>query len=1191
VYLKALEMIGFKSFAERTKMVFEPGMMAIVGPNGCGKSNVSDAIRWVLGEQSAKALRGGTMTDVIFNGTDKAKALAMAEVSLTLTDCEAVLGTEYNEVTITRRVFRSGEGQYFINRTPCRLKDIQRLFMDTGLGTSSYSVMEQGRIDQILSSRPDDRRAVFEEASGISKYKADKKEALRKLEHTEANLLRLSDIIKEVKRQIISLQRQVGKAKRYKNLQNQLRSCDVWLSKDRLSELDASLSELESDLKTHTLHEENLRAGVEAAEARATELRQNMAEVEGRIAAAMDASSEASGALARARELIRVNQERAQELETLSQRDSRETESARTTLESHQAELDVLKKDLIAATDAHETARVELEQKQTALTAHDQETNAARKRLQELRTEALDLETRLSRLQNEWNEIEARERTDLIRRERFAAEKAEAERAVESYEERLGLMATQREAKQAGAQQAQQQVEDLHQTQSERVSQLGELQQEKSALASEIAAREAQVHLLTRSREEASGFPAGAKKLLEKTPVPGVDTKGILGSLAEKVRADKAYELALEAVLRSWLDAVLVTDAGSALEIARHLQAAKGGAVRLLSAAGKDASIPSEDVGEALLDHVRAPAELDSLLRRLLGGVRVVASAVEVPAEIALGVTVVTQDGLLARGDGSVEFWAPGEEESNPLAREHQLAEWQEDLVRLKQSMEEKAARAEALQADEAAGQEALTEAQTCLVTHQREMALAEGETRMVEGEAKQARERAETIGWELDALVKKTGAGTQRRSEMSGEMESLRTRQAEVRAQNTEDSETLRKLEDERNAMLEETTECRVALSGYKQQLDGHRARGEPLEARIRELESLIRERAAGINSYQERMAALKQATAEAEGQIEPLEAEVAQRQTELQETRAQRESRNAELSKSDAALHASRAELDRTREKRNAVDIQLARQRLHHQNLVERMVSEYSLKSEEVLEAVEPEWDGGMDAPDRESLETIVAELRTKLQSMGPVNLVAIEEHQELEERFAFLSQQNDDLVNAKQQLMELIRKINETTTTLFIETFNKVNDNFQVLFKQLFGGGNAKLVLIDEENVLESGIEIIARPPGKKLQTVSLLSGGERTLTAVALLFSLFKVKPSAFCLTDELDAALDDSNITRYLEMLKGFLEETQFIIITHNRQTIGSADALYGVTMEKQGISKIVSVKFRGDEEEPAKDSA
>ena len=1190
MYLKALEMIGFKSFAERTKLQFEPGMMAIVGPNGCGKSNVSDAIRWVLGEQSPKALRGGAMTDVIFNGTDQAKPLAMAEVSLTLSACEAVLGTEYNEVTVTRRVFRSGEGQYFINKTPCRLKDIQRLFMDTGIATDSYSLMEQGRIDQILSSRPDDRREVFEEASGISKYKADKKEALRKLEHTEANLLRLGDIIKEVKRQIISLQRQVGKAKRYKALQDQLRACDVWLGKGRLAELDASLAALEIELKDYAAREEDLRQRVEAAETGANELRQNMAEAEGRIAAAMDAAAEAAGALERARELIRVNRERAQELETLSQRDARETDAARASLKAHQQELDALKKDLIAATDAHEAARLDLEQKQAALAAHDQQAAAVRQSLQELRTEALDLESRLARLQNEWNEIEARERTDLIRRERFAAEKAEAERAVESYTERLDLMAAARAQKQTGAGEAQRQLDALRQSQAGRAAELVALQRASAALAAEAAAREAQIGLLARSRAEARGFPAGAKKLLENTPIAGVDPRTVLGSLAEKVRADKAHQRALEAVLRAWLDAVLVKDPAAAFEIARQLQAAAGGAVRLLSVAGGGDVTPAAGPGEPLLDHVQAPAELAPLLKRLLGAVRVVAGAPDVPARIPAELTVVTRDGLVARGDGSVEFWAPGEDEDNPLAREHQLAEWQEDLARLRREIEEKRARAGALEQDEAGSRTALEAAQAALEDQRREMAVAEGEIRMVEREAKQARERAETIGWELQALVEKTGAGTQRRTEMAGEMEAIRTRQAEVRTQTAAGTEKLRELEDGRNARLEEATDCRVALSGYKQQLDGLRARGEPLEARLAELETLIRDRAAGIDSYRERIAALDQATAEAEGRIGPLVAEGERRQAELREARALREARTAELAKSDAALHASRAELDAVREQRNGVDIQLARQRLHRQNLVERMGAEYSLQPADVLKAQEPDWEEGGAPADREALETMVAELRTKLQSMGPVNLVAIEEHQELEERFAFLNQQNDDLVNAKQQLLDLIRKINDTTTALFTETFNRVNENFQVLFKQLFGGGNGKLVLVDEENVLESGIEIIARPPGKKLQTVSLLSGGERTLTAVALLFALFKVKPSAFCLTDELDAALDDNNISRYLEMLKGFLQDTQFIVITHNRQTIGSADALYGVTMEKQGISKIVSVKFH-NEKAPAPPAA
>ncbi len=1179
MYLKALEMVGFKSFAERTKLVFEPGMMAIVGPNGCGKSNVSDAIRWVLGEQSPKALRGGTMTDVIFNGSDQAKPLAMAEVSLTLTDCEAVLGTEYNEVTVTRRVFRSGEGQYFINKAPCRLKDIQRLFMDTGLGTNSYSVMEQGRIDLILSARPDDRREVFEEASGISKYKADKREALRKLEHTEANLLRLGDIIKEVKRQIISLQRQVGKAKRYKSLQEQLRASDVWLGKNRLAELDEALEAMETGLAGHVARETQLRAEVEQAEAAATALRQNMAELEDRIAAALEASSEAGGALTRARELIRLNQERAQELESYSQRDSRDAESARAGLAAHQRELDILQKDLIAATDARETARVELDQKQAALAAHDGETAAVRQRLQQYRTEALELESRWTRLQNEWNEIESAERTDLLRRERFAAEKAEAERAVESFAERLGIMGTQLAGQHAAAETVERQVADLRQAQTGRADQLAALQREETELSAEAAAREAQIALLSHGQAEAHGFSAGARKLLENAAVPGVDPKRILGALAEKVRADKPHRVALEAALRAWLDAVLVANAGEAREIAQRLQAAQGGTVRLLAVAGDAGSDMPSGAGEPLLDHVRAPEALGALMRRLLGRVRVVDSAADIPADVPAAAVYVTRDGLVVRGDGSAEFWAPGENEGNPLAREHQLAEWQDDLARLKKDLETKRARVATLRQDESTGLAALEAAQADWDRQRRDMALAEGEIRMVEREAKQARERAETIGWELQGLVEKTGAGSQRRTQLSTDIEAIRVRQAELRTANAADADKLRQFEDARGALLDAATDARVALSGYKQQLDGLRARGEPLEARLRELEAVIRERAAGIDSYRERIAALAQATADAEARIGPLEEAGKRRAAELAEARAQRERRTAELAQSDADLHARRAELDAVRERRNAVDVQLARQRLQRQNLVERLAADYNIQPVEVQKAKEPVWEEGARPADREALETLVAEIRTRIQSMGPVNLVAIEEHQELEERFAFLNRQNEDLVNAKQQLLDLIRKINDTTTALFTDTFNQVNQSFQRLFKQLFGGGNAKLVLVDEENVLESGIEIIASPPGKKMQGVSLLSGGERTLTAVALLFALFKVKPSAFCLTDELDAALDDSNIARYLDMLKGFLAKTQFVIITHNRQTIGSANALYGVTMEKQGISKIVSVKF------------
>ncbi len=1188
VYLKTLEMVGFKSFAERTRLNFEPGMMAIVGPNGCGKSNVSDAIRWVLGEQSAKALRGGAMTDVIFNGTDGTRPLNMAEVSLTLTDCEKALGTEYNEVTVTRRVFRSGEGQYLLNKTPCRLKDIQRLFMDTGLGTNSYSVMEQGRIDQVLSSRPDDRREVFEEASGISKYKADKKEALRKLEHTDANLLRLGDIIKEVKRQMISLQRQVGKAKRYKGLQEQLRGYDLWLARGRMAELDGEIATLAASKDALAKREEELRAQVDRDEEATNALRQKMADLERDIATAMDAAAAAAGALDRTKELIRVNQERADELEALSQRDSRETESAKGTLEAHRAEEAALAKEVESASDDCAAAQKEWEARQANLAAHDASTAEVRRGLSVLRSEAMNVENALGRAQNEWNDLEARERSDLIRKERCTGEKADAERAVAAYAEQLEKLGAGRAEKATAVQAGQAALDALRLAQAERRNALAAARETAGRASRDVAAREAQVNLLAKSHAEARGFPEGAKKLLDRAKIDGVDASAVVASLAEKVRADKKHKVALEAVLRAQLDTVLVKDASSAVSMVRALAAAKGGSARLLPVDGPDEALPEPPAvpGEPLLAHVKAAAALGGMLKRLLGRVWV-ATAEDVAQAVAAGTapewTFATPDGIVVRPGGAAELWAPKDGESNPMELEHQLAEWREDLERLKAEADAAAKAVADLQKAEAESHEAFAAASAALDGHRRDLALAEGELRMVERESKQAQQRVETIGWELEALEKKTATGAKRREELLASMEDLRNRQADNRAKTAAATEALRELEEKRTGLVDETTEWRVTLSGHKQRLEALRGRAEPLAGRIRELETLIRERAAGVDSYRERIASLAAASAEAQGRIAALETEADTRRTELEDARAQREKHQAELVERDGLLHGERSELDAVRARRSDAEMNLAKQTMHRQNLVDRLATDYQVEPAEVQQAAEPAWEEGAGAPDRAALETMVADIRARLAEMGPVNLVAIEEHQELEERYAFLNQQNDDLVAAKTQLTDLIRKINDTTTTLFKDTFEKVNANFQELFQKLFGGGSAKLVLVDEANVLESGIDIVARPPGKKPQTVSLLSGGERTLTAVSLLFALFRVKPSAFCLTDELDAALDDSNIARYLGMLEGFIKDTQFLVITHNRQTIAKADALYGVTMEKRGISKFVSMKFRGDE--------
>lgn len=1187
MYLKSIEMVGFKSFADKTKLDFEPGMTAIVGPNGCGKSNVSDAIRWVLGEQSAKALRGSKMEDVIFNGTDTHKPVGMAEVSLTLADCEERLGTEFHEVTVTRRVFRSGEGAYFINKAPCRLKDIQRLFMDTGMGTDAYSIMEQGRIDLILSSRPEDRREVFEEASGITKYKSDKKEAIRKLEATEANLLRLSDIIREVRRQIISLQRQVGKARRYKTLQEQLRSYDLFLSRDRLQLLASEIQTLDAKLTGLAEQEEAAAAEVTQIEARATQTRTEMSKTEQEISAAIEAASAAKSELDRIHDLLRVNNDRIRELEQLSERDTRDAAQAEINLTTHREGLSTLATQLEQAEAERTAAEQELAAEAAKLSELDQQLGKLRTQLNVLRSESLDIESKTTRHQNELAELEARERTTVIRRERLAAEKADIERTLNISTSHQDELQAAYEALQRAVEEQRALIQSLSGQRAERATRTRQLRGELAELKAQAAAKQAQLEILQKSEAEGKGFPGGAKFLLDASQPLATGRDVVLGSLASLIRAEPKYSTALETALRAWMDAVVVRDEAAGIALLGELLQQAAGSARLL-AASSPAPLPpgvADAPGMALLDCVTCADNIRPLLQRLLGRIRVVESLAQIPQPLPEGLAFVTPQGALVRADGAMECWLPETREAVPLARRHLIEELARQRDELRQRVDAAEHELTALSQDEASLETTQTQARTELEERQRKLATHQGEQQILSQQAKQHEQRVETVTWELQALEKQHGQGGEQRNKLLAESERLRNRQAEIRAMLATQGDELRAQEQQREAQFTAVSEHRIQTAARRQHCEHLAARREPMQARVRELEALILERTSGVNSYRARIQDLQTAIHAARMQVEPLEATVQQQNARLATAHERRAQNTAALTAEDAQLRQRRAILDELRKQKNHFDIERTEQRMRHQTLTERVTGAYNVMLDEVLAAPEPAWENGVK-PEREVLETLVAEIRAKMESMGPVNLVAIEEHQELETRYNFLIQQQDDLTKAKDQLMDLIKRINKTTTEMFFKTFEQVNLNFQAMFTRLFGGGTAKLVLVDEEDVLECGIEIIARPPGTKLQTVSLLSGGQRTMTAIALLFSLYQVKPSPFCVLDELDAALDDSNIGRFIAVLKDFVQQSQFVVITHNRQTIAAASVLYGVTMEQRGISRIVSVKFtnekRGD---------
>lgn len=1180
MFLKSLEMTGFKSFAEKTRLDFEPGLTAVVGPNGCGKSNIADAVRWVLGEQSAKALRGHKMEDCIFNGTDSRKPLGMAEVNITFADCEEILGTDFHEVTLTRRVFRSGEGQYFINKAPCRLKDIQRLFMDTGVGTTSYSLFEQGRIDLILSAHPEDRRAIFEEASGITKFKSDKKEAIRKLDHTEANLLRLADVLREVKRQIGSLQRQAGKARRYKALQDELRGLDLVAARDRLTHLESRLREVEArkaelDARLTVTGEELLQVETDVAARRDA-----MTELERDLSAIQEADVRTSSERDHTRRLIETNAQRIAEYETWSQRDTREIAETRRQIDEKQALLQQLRAQREDAQSQDRVARERLQAGNAELEEHREQTRQTRQRIQALREEAVENESLLARLQNEMVELEAHERDALIRRERLAAEKAQFQRVVANFTARRKDMDDALTALRQNCDRSAKELAEREEQQRTNASQLQASHRELARLESRAAACEAQTELLDdRSGPDENDYPGGARLLLDPANPLGIETGTVLGALASYLSAEPDFSLALEACLRAWADAVLVTHDAAARTILDRIRETQAGAVRLLTGGSAARATPPCPAGaERLIDHVRAAPEVRPVLEALIGHVCVVDSLEDVPAGVAAGVVCVTRDGLLAADGTFFEFWPGDDPTANPLARRHRLDDVQRELAACRDEAERVRKELAALEQQRDEVERETRAARQRLDRQRHEAAQKEGEQQVVQSESDEARQRLETVTWELENLNGEGRSGEEARRSIAERMEQLHAqRETCATAVRTLTAE-LHERESRLTELQAEVAERRIAAAGIEQKLTHLASQEQAVSVQTSELQSLMEGRSEGLLSYRQSIERLTVETAEARERVLVLETEAERHRAKAAALRIRQEELSADLRRATDTVTRKREAVEALRTEKSEVDILRTEENMRRRTLLERLAADYNLTEEQLAAQPEPDWEGSR--PSLDEMDTRIAELKTKLDAMGPVNLVAIEEYRELEERYRFLTEQEADLTTARQQLLDLIRKINRTTSEMFRATFERVNANFQEIFARLFAGGSARLVLVNEEDVLECGIEIIARPPGKRLQNVSLLSGGERTLTAVALLFSIYLIKPSPFCLLDELDAALDESNIGRFVSVLQEFLAQSQFLVITHNRQTIAAAETLYGITMPERGVSRIVSMRFR-----------
>jgi chromosome segregation protein len=1236
MFLKNLSIIGFKSFAEKTSLNFQRGITAIVGPNGCGKSNIADAIRWVLGEQSAKALRGGEMADVIFNGTEKRKPLGMAEVSLTIGDFDkdrlkaAGIEIEFNEVTITRRVFRDGTSEYLINKTPCRLRDIQQLFMGTGIGRSSYSIMAQGQITQILSSRPEDRRIIFEEAAGITKFKSQKKEALRKLELTEQNLLRLSDLIREVKRQIGSLQRQAGKARRYKQISGQLQYLETQLARHQFDLLESEITERASNLEKVKSELTELAHQVSKTESEINDLRTKLSELEQLISETNNRSLEIKSQIEQHHGTIKYAEDTIQHLDNQYNRALSDISQAEERLATAKNEIAVIESNLTASDSKIKQSKSDLDLKLKNLASLESEINAKDSEVKNLQTTLFAKAQQLSRTRNELNTLDLQKQGSLARFEKLQSEK------IQLIEEHNGLQ-KRLESFQISFENEKQNVEQRRASAQELTIKIRNIQNDIDKISKELeellrhqAAIRSKLNILEQLQAAYEGFSPGTLAAMKQTP-------NVLGTLVDKIRVPEKYLVAIEAALGYNLQLILTSEPEAACSVLKELNLSRKGkaaicplkfqsmlsnSTDLTDSHGQNHDPAPENQTPGLLQeindqNIQVPAlsvmEIDSevlpLVSRLLKDIVIVTNLDEAtklwinkPGQFK----IVTLNGEILDQNG-VYFGGAGSNKENSaasiLGRKNQIASLQNELASIQEQITTKGKIKGSISAELNTLQSALKQVQLDLQTQEVEMAQRQGEFRALQNSLKILAQKIETVEFEAQTLNNRITENEQQRQTLIQSISQLETQEQEANLKLQALNSNIAELSKERERLLSEINAVKIALASDQQIFESLKRQHSDLISRINELESLQKDRKNEIDNIISRKHELASQIEESQLAIESLQHERDTVNIKSAALAQQATSVRQEISARETLLQNLRQRINTAQENRNTLEVELAQKKMASEHLLERIHQKYQINLCEIrsecititfadgttpqIQTLTPEEMAAKGlATDWAAVADQVAALQKKLDEMGPVNLVAIEEFEETEQRYKFLLQQEEDLIKAKQQLVELITKIDSQTKEMFSETFNQIRKNFSELFIEVFGGGQADLLLSDSSGILESGIEIMARPPGKQFKNISLLSGGEQTMVAVALLFAIYLVKPSPFCVLDELDAALDEINIGRFISVLKRFLEKSQFIIMTHSKRTMATANTIYGVTMEENGVSKIVSLRFKKDEFEP-----
>ncbi len=1188
--LEKIVLNGFKSFADKTEFVFDCPVTAIVGPNGCGKSNVVDAVKWVLGEQSVKSLRSGHMADVIFGGSTSRKPLGAAEVSLFLSNPDGVgrrqLPIDTEEVQVTRKIYKSGESEYRINNKVCRLKDIRELFMDTGIGTKAYSILEQGQVDHLVNASKTDRRFIFEEAAGISKYKAHKKEAMRKLERTEQNLLRLADILDEVAKRLRSVKHQAGKARNYLQYTKRLKELQVNYS---LVEYDKNLSQLaekETGFKKEAAQSELLAAEVAKQDSMIGKLGEEIIETEHKINHAGNRLVSVRSKIEQQIQRIDFLRSRVTELQqrkTAAEAKLEKLQEQKNLTEQNSAQY---RKTLADCDKMLEDKNLENEDIKQALQQMNAECTSLEANLEDEKSGIIDIVRRTAQLHNEVQSISVYRNNLTSQKDRLAGraqivrgemeelltEKARHQERSNDIDKVLDELKNSLEAKRTES-------EEICDSLAADNKRLVHSKETRSALGSELT-------ILTDMEKRCEGLKAGVKSILQNRSVDSGRFDYIEGMLAEIVSTDIEYANAVEAALEGKTDAILVSDSKKMLADTETIERLDGRVDFLcldkIEPFVDDHNWENFTVKGRLVEFVRFDDRYEHLIWNLLGKTLVVDSleqAAELVEKLPGQYQFVTLKGELFGNNGIVKLGPMGRA-TGLISRRSRLNQLEETMAGVTSEIAELEDRIEKNNQANAHLEKLCKDLRTAVYEANTEKMQVDSKLSGIEQNVNRLREEEPLLTSEIDLLAEQIAQSVRKEYESKQKLQELE----EVNDQRTTQIELFEvkyaERKQQKQALEEKHTDLKIALGQITEQSKASRQIIESLHKQMHENLTATQAAQDEIQNCTEqertsRMEILKCETSVSELFVEKEKSQESGRllQEEIENLLSQRK-------ESEEQLRLRRTEKEQSEALISELRVELGQLQVRQQDLVERVREQLQIDLEEAYKNYtrqEVDW---------EQIKQEITELRGKIERLGNVNIDAIEEQEGLEQRHEFLSEQVQDLNSSRAQLQQLISRLNKKSIEKFQETFEQIRGHFQEIFRKLFGGGKADIMLEDSEDILEAGIEVIAKPPGKETRSISLLSGGEKSMTALALLFAVFKTKPSPFCFLDEVDAALDEANNERFNMLIKEFQEYSQFIVITHAKRTMSIADVLFGITMQIRGVSKKISVRF-GEEKETA----